>query len=103
MRVKWDSPVNGPGYSWSDAYHTVQGAINVALAGDEIWVAAGTYVEQITLKKDVALYGGFSGVETSREQRNWVANVTVLDGNQVGSVVTASNLGTTTARIDASQ
>jgi len=100
IRVKWNSSSNGPGGSWDDAYHTVQSAINAASAGDEIWVAAGTYVEQITLKKDVALYGGFGGVETERDQRNWVANVAVLDGNRVGSVVTASNLGTTTARID---
>ncbi|MDH7482541.1 MAG: right-handed parallel beta-helix repeat-containing protein, partial [Armatimonadota bacterium] len=100
IRVKWNSPANGPGDSWDNAYQTVQAAINAASAGDEIWVAAGTYVERITLKKDVALYGGFSGVETERDQRNWVANVTILDGNQGGSVVTASNLGTTTARID---
>jgi hypothetical protein len=100
IRVKWNSPSNGPGDSWDNAYHTVQGAINAASSGDEIWVAAGTYVEQITLKKDVALYGGFSDVETQRDQRNWVANVAVLDGNQAGSVVTASSLGITIARID---
>jgi hypothetical protein len=70
IRVKWDSSTNGPGDSWSNAYRKVQTAINAAYAGDEIWVAAGTYVEMITLKKDVALYGGFSGVETQRDQRN---------------------------------
>ena len=37
----------------------------------EVWVAAGTYVECITLKAEVALYGGFAGGETDLSQRNW--------------------------------
>jgi len=55
----------------------------------KVWVAAGTYVENITLKSGVALYGGFAGNETDLSQRNWAANKTILDGNQSGSVVTS--------------
>lgn len=43
---------------------------------------------------------GFTGSETAREQRNWMANVTILDGNQQGSVVYSPPGVTSTARID---
>jgi hypothetical protein len=64
--VKWDSP--GPafdGTSWDKAFHTVQAGLNTASSGGEVWVARGTYVENITLKDGVALYGGYSGVATT--------------------------------------
>ena len=67
--------------------------------GDQVWVAAGTYVGCITLKAGVALYGGFAGRETDLSQRDWTANVTILDGNQAGSVVTVPR-GRRTTRID---
>jgi hypothetical protein len=88
--VKWDSP--GPtfdGASWNTAYHTVQAGIDDANLGDEVWVAAGTYVERITLESGVGLYAGFIGTEFYREQRNWTANLTILDGKYGGSVVTS--------------
>ena len=83
--VKWDSPNDGPGNNWVHAYHTVQAGLDAAAYKDEVWVAKGTYVERITLHCGVALYGGFVGTETSKNQRNWKANVTVLDGNNGGS------------------
>ncbi len=44
--------------------------VNSHEVAQEIWVAAATYVQPITLKSGVALYGGFAGTETAREQRN---------------------------------
>ncbi len=79
------------GLSWSTAKRTVQAGLDTAIAGDQVWVAAGTYVQCVTLKSEVALYGGFAGGETMLWQRDWIANRTILDGNQTGSVVSVAN------------
>jgi parallel beta-helix repeat protein len=88
------------GLTWATAKKTVQAGLNAAVSGDQVWVAAGTYVENITLKAGVALYGGFAGSEVSLTQRNWTANLTVLDGNHAGSVVNAPPGATAVTRID---
>jgi parallel beta-helix repeat protein len=93
----------GDGNDGSDstlAKRTVQAALDAAVAGDQVWVAAGTYMGCITLTDGVELYGGFAGSETELTQRDWVANRTVLDGNQGGSVVTSPVGATATTRID---
>lgn len=77
------------GTSWTDAFIDLQSALSVAMDGDEIWVAAGSYTPtngidrtiSFVLKNGVALYGGFAGTETSRGQRDWSAHETVLSGN----------------------
>lgn len=88
------------GLSWPLAKKTVQAGLNTASSGDEVWVAAGTYAEIITLKSGVALYGGFAGNETSRASRNWRANRAILDGGSLGSVVTCPQGATASTRID---
>ena len=85
------------GTSWSDAYTQLQSAISAANSGDEIWVAEGTYfptlmnpasstssVRDVTFyinKDNVKLYGGFTGTETMRSQRDFGLNLTILNGN----------------------
>lgn len=78
----------GNGTSWGDAFVGLQDALAIATAVDEIWVAAGTYTPSdsdatasFALTPGVELYGGFSGVETQREQRDWVLNETILSGD----------------------
>ncbi len=77
------------GTSWADAYAHLNFAL-INTANDEIWVSAGRYVApgpennrkiSFRLKNGVALYGGFNGTETSRNQRDWVANQTILSGD----------------------
>ena len=90
LRVKADAP--GPardGTTWATAFLKVSDALSGASPSDEVWVAAGTYVETISLKSGIALYGGFAGTETERAQRNSTAHVTILDGDKAGSVITA--------------
>jgi len=78
------------GASWADAYTNLQAAINTASGcGLPVWVKAGTYkpttgtdrTVAFSLPANVPLYGGFAGIETSLEQRNIKANVTILSGD----------------------
>ncbi|HZL42906.1 MAG TPA: choice-of-anchor Q domain-containing protein, partial [Verrucomicrobiae bacterium] len=81
------------GSSWGTAKRTVQSAINQErFSGGEVWVAAGMYLENLTLQTGVHLYGGFSGNETARDQRNAKANLTVLDGNRIAPVISLQYL-----------
>ena len=88
---------NNDGSSWADAYTTIQPAINASTIGDQIWVAAGTYVptngvggtslpsnsydQTFYINRDVQLLGGFAGTETSVNQRDPSNNITILEGN----------------------
>ncbi len=70
------------GTQWSEAFETIQKAIDCAADADEIWVKEGVYYldSEITVNKPVYLYGGFTGSEVDRDQRNWRQNVTTVDG-----------------------
>jgi hypothetical protein len=93
----------GTGTSWADAYRGAGGlqvALSASVAGDEIWVAAGTYLPStigartasFTLKTGVAVYGGFAGTETALAQRNWRTNATILSGDLLGNDNGATNV-----------
>ncbi|MBN1511462.1 MAG: right-handed parallel beta-helix repeat-containing protein, partial [Phycisphaerae bacterium] len=94
----------GDGTSWANAFTSVQAGLNAAASGAQVWVASGTYVENISLAEDVALYGGFGGDENPATfdlaDRDFAVNETILDGNQGDSVVTAPTEATETTRID---
>ncbi|MBP7936319.1 MAG: DUF1565 domain-containing protein, partial [Phycisphaerae bacterium] len=99
VRVSPSGNDDHDGSSWELAKRTVQAGINAIAGpgGGDVWVAAGTYTERITLEACVHVYGGFAGTEFRRDQRDWVAHVTILDGNAGGSVVSVpfgSELGT---------
>ena len=83
------------GASWTNAFTTLQAALQAATKGDEIWVARGIYrptgpngdgTISFTIKDGVAIYGGFAGNETARIQRNSdpATNGTVLSGDLNG-------------------
>ena len=82
------------GSSWSKAFTNLQDALATAEAGDEIWVAEGTYLptegatfqsgyereQSFSLVDGVSLYGGFKGLETNRLFRQGDTNKTILSG-----------------------
>lgn len=79
------------GSSWTNAYTNLETAITNATSSNEVWVAAGTYkptgttrTSTFLLKPGLAMYGGFNGTETLREQRNPKNNVTILSGDVNG-------------------
>ena len=84
-----DTP--GDGKSWETAFKDLQQALTSPQlkAGDEIWVAQGTYTPT-TDRKDrtssfvlidgVGLYGGFKGGEESRKERSSNPALSVLSG-----------------------
>lgn len=88
------------GTSWANAFTSLQSALDVAVSGDQIWVAKGTYtpIKDISgsttpgdprtktfyLKGGVSLYGGFAGGEATLSLRKVVINQTILSGDFYG-------------------
>src|SRR5664280_817466 len=89
-----------PYAGWNNSATNVQAALNSSATGDEVWVASGTYFDNITQPSGVALYGGFAGNETALDQRDWRNRITILDGRQSNSVVIVAVGATLATRID---
>ncbi|HEY3267813.1 MAG TPA: right-handed parallel beta-helix repeat-containing protein [Armatimonadota bacterium] len=79
------------GQAWRSALKTIGAALESVTQPGEVWVAEGTYVEQITMPAGVALYGGFAGRETSIGARNPVENPTIIDGGELYPVVSIAS------------
>jgi uncharacterized repeat protein (TIGR02543 family) len=87
----------GNGTSWADAYTDLEPALRNTQSGDEIWVAEGVYIpsnqidpsliysKTFLLPNGVSIYGGFAGTETTRDQRDWNTNPTILSGDLDGN------------------
>ncbi|MFA6677457.1 MAG: hypothetical protein WCS34_07700 [Bacteroidales bacterium] len=84
-------PKEGDGTSWGNAYNNLQDALKRAeeIGGAEIWIAEGTYKPttdsnrnvSFVMKNGIAIYGGFSGNEKNKTERNIKENKTILSGN----------------------
>ena len=98
-----DGNDNNNGNSWGTAYATLTKALEVALSGDKIWVAAGTYTGNIKgnlnnvndnanihsqpyayeMKEGVNVYGGFPNSGTPGEDdRDPNFNETILQAHE---------------------
>ncbi len=86
------------GETWASAYASLQKALEKAVSGKQIWMAAGTYCPtspydltntsryyHFEMKEGVEIYGGFSGTEDpvtfDPADRDLVANKTILSGD----------------------
>ena len=91
--VKLDAIGNNDGTTWGDAFTSLQSGLEAAVAGKQIWVAAGTYkpsnevggsgdrYRTFQMKNGVAIYGGFTGTEYDLSQRDISAHETILSGD----------------------
>ncbi len=106
--VKPGGAGTAPYTSWATASNDLQAVINASSSGDDIWVAAGTYVPNrradatgtitsndrdnaFVLKSGVRIFGGFSGTETATSQRNFATNICILSGDLGALGNTADN------------
>jgi predicted outer membrane repeat protein len=82
---------NGDGSDWLNAATDLQTALAAARNSGgsitEIWVAQGVHTpgeetdDAFDLIDDVGLYGGFSGIELQRDERDPAGNETILSGD----------------------
>ncbi|MBN2310464.1 MAG: hypothetical protein JXR94_15935, partial [Candidatus Hydrogenedentes bacterium] len=90
--VDCDVATSGDGTSWATAFKTIEDARYSALedSGGEVWVAEGTYTgtngglhalidNVVCVSSTVAVYGGFAGTESTRDERDWSTHVTIID------------------------
>ena len=103
---------NQDGTSWSNAMSDINMAAGIAMTYDtlSIWVAKGTYVGDsisgnnvVMLHNGINMYGGFEGNEPADydlSQRDFEANATILDGQNVQRVVYQAEAFTDTTYFD---
>ncbi len=104
----------GDGIAWDTAFGELQPGLDTAHqagVGCEVWVTGETYhiyrdsvLNTVQLRDGVALYGGFVGTETERDQRDWLANETQLSARNAsqthGVVHVVTALDTQDATVD---
>lgn len=96
----------GNGNSWATASGNFQAMINASSSGNQIWVAAGTFRpaagSDFRLKEGVKIYGGFpsSNNNATMADRNWVVNISKLQGNGYSVINNNSNNLTTASVVD---
>lgn len=115
LLVDANAAMNGTGASWADPIKDLQLALGLAANPElnihEIWVVEGTYklttpagslpgerrCASSSLLDDVAIYGGFSGTETTRDQRDPLTHETILTNDAANSrnVIVASGVDET--------
>ncbi len=90
------------GRLWATAFDTIQEGVDTAetAGGGDVWIAEGMYTATtdpvVTMKENVHLYGGFTGTETARPQRDWKNNITSIDGENARRCA----IGTDNATLD---
>ena len=100
------------GASWSEAFTTIQEAVDAAsnAGGGDVWVRTAIYEENrspdpagaLIMKENVHLYGGFAGHEVNRNQRDWKSNETRIDGSHAREGAAAYHvvIGSNNATLD---
>ena len=97
LYVNSSGPVSGDGSSWDSPLLELYEALDIARSRCgpvEIWLAAGTYLPDFSVPlwrasfrptRNVTLLGGFAGWEDKPDQRDPLANRTILSGDPLGN------------------
>lgn len=102
IHVRADAAVGGDGTTWASAFRLLSAGLGAAQAGDQVWVAQGTYVPGASRRAyfqvpdGVEVYGGFQGFETALDQRTDDPGLTVLSG-EIGDAAEVSDNSSTIA------
>jgi hypothetical protein len=103
--VKPSATGTGDGSSWANASGNIQSMINASNYGNQVWIAAGTYLNvSLTMINGVSIYGGFIGNENSINDRQrsdlngngtiemWeFTYATILDGQNARQILNQTN------------
>jgi len=92
------------GSSWINSLPgtSLQTAINNVTLSGQVWVAKGTYTltASLTMRDDVAIYGGFAGTETSINDRDLANNISIIYGGSLHNVINNATTLQLTATLD---
>jgi len=106
--VKPDGNDSNDCLSWDTACQTIQAAVNKASAGDTIYVAAGTYQEQVVINKNLTLQGAGATSTTIKAPASprafkfpessawWEPVVIAFGGTETGGQISGSGVVTVT-------
>lgn len=81
---------SGPGShagTMEDPFAAIGDAMTVAVAGDGVHVATGTYVETLSVPDGITILGGYASDWMNRDPDTWP---TILDGNDEEYIVTGT-------------
>lgn len=68
------------GKAWTTAFSSIGQGMIAAVSGQEVWVAQGNYGESVLLKSGVALRGGYSASDGTRDIRIHTTVIGVVTG-----------------------
>ncbi len=80
-----------PYNTWATATNDIQTAIT--FAGDnaiaEVWITGGTFAipATLSLRNNVAIYGGFHIGDAARGNRDWAGNTTIISGSGTRRII----------------
>lgn len=76
------------GMNWAAAKATVQGGIDTAATvGGDVWICEGEYDEHLYLMPYVHLFGGFSGDEIEKNNRDFLAYESIIFPQTNGRII----------------
>jgi hypothetical protein len=98
--VNGNISASGGGGSWATAKKTIQEALQLTTDYNfihSIWIAKGTYSPNapLSMKNNIAIYGGFAGTESQLSERNFILNRTIISGGNARLVFSNSSLNET--------